>query len=63
MRSKYVHQLQQIPHQMHHPHIGKGDVFYWANDVYFTYNGLTRLAYHVIKNEASLLCVGRKAIR
>lgn len=50
MRSKYVHQLQQIPHQMHHPHIGKGDVFYWTNDVYFTYNGLTRLAYHVIKN-------------
>ena len=50
MRSKYVHQLQQIPHQMHHPDIGKGDVFYWENDVYFTYNGLTRLAYHVIKN-------------
>lgn len=50
MRSKYVHQLQQIPHQMRHPHSGKGDVFQWENDVYFTYNGLTRLAYHVIKS-------------
>lgn len=50
MRSKYVHELQQIPRQMHHPHIGKGDLFYLGNDVYFTYNGLTRLAYHVIKN-------------
>ncbi len=50
MRSKYVHQLQQIPDQMRYPHAGKGDVFHWGNDVYFTYNGLTRLAHHVIKN-------------
>ena len=50
MRSKYVHQLKPIQKQLKVPQIAEGDVFYWENEPYLTFGGLTRLAYHVISN-------------
>lgn len=50
MRSQYTHQLRPIQEQLKIPQIARGDVFYWGNEPYLTFGGLTRLAYHVINN-------------
>jgi hypothetical protein len=50
MRSKYAHQLTPILNQLKSPQLAEGDVFRWQNSPYLTFNGLTRLAYHVINN-------------
>ncbi|AFZ58045.1 hypothetical protein H6G54_16035 [Anabaena cylindrica FACHB-243] len=50
MRSKYAHQLIPILNQLKSPQLAEGDVFPWQNSPYLTFNGLTRLAYHVINN-------------
>jgi hypothetical protein len=50
LRSKFVHELKPLLKHLTLPDINKGEVFTWEHNVYITYNGLTRLTLHVIKN-------------
>jgi|WetSurMetagenome_2_1015567.scaffolds.fasta_scaffold31305_2 hypothetical protein len=50
MRSKYVHQLIPILHQLRIPTVSSGDVFNWEREPYLTISGLLRLVLHVINN-------------
>ncbi len=50
MRSKYVHQLIPILHQLRVPAIARGDIFTWEKEPYLTISGLFRLVIHVINN-------------
>jgi len=50
MRSKFVHQLTPILHQLRIPVIAKGDIFSWDGEPYLTLSGLLRLTLHVINN-------------
>jgi hypothetical protein len=50
MRSKYAHELRPVLNQLKSHQLADGDVFHWQNSPYLTFNGLTRLAYHVINN-------------
>jgi hypothetical protein len=50
MRSKYVHELIPILHQLRVPAISRMDVFTWEGEPYLTISGLLRLVLHVINN-------------
>lgn len=50
MRSGYVHSLKPIRDHLKMSQIAEGDVFYWGNQPYLTFAGLTRLTHHVIYN-------------
>lgn len=49
LRSKYVHVLQPIVHQLRHPQISRSDTFRWDNTAYLTVSGLVRLTRHILK--------------
>lgn len=49
VRSAYVHELVPLIHQLRVPDIAKGDVFHWDNKPHLTFNGVVRLADHVIR--------------
>lgn len=50
MRSKYVHNLQDVLKTLKIDTIASGETYTFANDVYLTFAGLKRLARHVIIN-------------
>jgi len=50
LRSKFVHQLVPILHQLRIPNISRGDVFIWDKEPYLTLSGLLRLTFHVLNN-------------
>jgi hypothetical protein len=50
MRSKYVHQLIPILHQLRIPALSNGDVFTWDGEPYLTISGLLRIVLHVTNN-------------
>jgi hypothetical protein len=49
-RSKYVHILSPVPDHLKSSSSSEGDVFYWDEQPYLTFNGLVRLTHHVITN-------------
>jgi hypothetical protein len=48
LRSKFVHQLTPLMHQLRDPKLARGDVFIWENEPYLTLSGLVRIVIHVI---------------
>lgn len=49
-RSGYVHELLRLNKQLKMPGISASETFHWGKEPYLTFNGLVRLARHVIKN-------------
>lgn len=50
MRSKYVHRLSPILHQLRIPDISRQDTFSWDGQPYLTLSGLIRVCLHVLKS-------------
>lgn len=50
LRSEYVHKLQSIREQLHHPTIAEGEVFTWDGEPYLTFRGLFNVSMHVLKS-------------
>lgn len=49
LRSQYVHQLQQILHQLRVAGIARHEVFLWENEPYLSFGGLFRLVCSVVR--------------
>lgn len=49
-RSGYVHRLQSVREQLHHPEFGEGEVFEWDDGPHLTLRGLLNLTFYVLNS-------------
>jgi hypothetical protein len=50
LRSRYVHALEPVLHQLRQPELALSDALEWNHKPYLTFSGLLRLTTHIVRN-------------